>query len=325
MKYISSLSNILKRNSTEKKTIKNFIPIKIRIKIHGYLNSDKSIRIYFGNKSGFIDFKNDKIKGLIPVYYWDDTPNFGDLIGPYLISKITDSPVLNIKNLHYPGIMAVGSIIQMLNRKKMVIWGSGLIRALTDDQMKTLKDYNPQVLSVRGYNTAKQLSEAGIKVPDESMYGDPALILPLFYNPTISVSRKIGICPHYIHKPYFLNNIIDEDKFDIIDVQNDMETVVDLISSSTACISTSLHGLIVAQAYGIPWVWLEVYDDNLSGEDFKFKDFFSTLDESQVSHVRVSLDEIKNLNYINIAEKASLPNKLYDENLILDALKSYLN
>lgn len=325
MKYMNSLLGILEYNSLVKSIIKKVTPEETRRKVYEFLNKDTSIRLYFDNNKAVIDLKNKNVQGLTPVFYWDNTPNFGDLVGPYLISKITGKPVLNIKDLQYPGIMGVGSIIQMLDRKNMVIWGSGLMYKLTDEQMKALRTYNPEILSVRGYKTAKLLLEEGFNVPDKSVYGDPALILPLFYSPTVNSSKKIGICPHFSHKPHFLENFSDKDNFEIIDVQKDMETVVDSISSSTVCISTSLHGLIVAQAYGVPWVWLEIHDDNLHGEDFKFKDFFSTLDETQVSHVRVSLDSIKDIDYKNIAERATLPDKLYDEKLILEALESYLN
>lgn len=325
MKHVSSFLNTLQRNSLVKSTIKSLIPKEARVKVYRFLNKDSSVRLYFENNTALFDPKSKNIQGLIPVFYWDGKPNFGDVIGPYLISKITGKPVLNIRNLQYPGIMTVGSIIQLLNRKNMVIWGSGLMYKPTDEQVRALKKYNPEILSVRGRETAKQLLEAGINVPDQSTYGDPALILPLFYQPTVSGPQKIGICPHYIHKSHFLECISDKDNLKIIDVQNDLETVVDSISSSSVCISTSLHGLIIAQAYNIPWVWLEIVDNNLGGEDFKFKDFFSTINESQVSHVRVKMEEIKNLNYKEIAEQASLPDKLYSEEQILESLKVYLN
>lgn len=322
MKYFQSA---LQHNKLTSSIIKNLIPKEARIKVHNFLNEDKSIRLYIGNNTALIDPKNKIIQGLVPVFYCDGKPNFGDFVGPYLISKITGKPVLNISNSQYPGIMSVGSIIQMLDRKDIVIWGSGLMYKLTDEYIKVFKKYNPEILSVRGRETAKFLSEAGINVPDQSFYGDPALILPLFYKPSINGPKKIGICPHYIHKAYFLENIADKDYLKIIDVQQDVEFVVDAINSSTVCISTSLHGLIIAQAYGIPWVWLEIYDNNLAGDDFKFKDFFSTLNETQVAHVRAKLEDVKSLDYEVIAKKATLPDKLYNEELILESLKKYLN
>lgn len=328
MKYVNSFLNILTRNNLVKSTIKSLIPIEARVKIHNFLNNNSSIRLYFENNTAVIDHKNQNIQGLMPVYFWDNKPNFGDVVGPYLISKITGKPVLNIKNLQSPGIMAVGSIIQMLDRKNMVIWGSGLLNDLTDEEMKYIKKHNPKILSVRGRETARNLLQAGLDVPNQRFYGDPALILPLFYSPSVIGSKKIGICPHFLQKPNFLKYITDQDNFKVIDVQKDMESVVDAIYSSSVCISSSLHGLIIAQAYNIPWVWLEIFDSDIGGgkeSDFKFKDFFSTLNESQVSHVRVRMQDIKNINYKEIAKKATLPEKMYSEKLILESLKSYLN
>ena len=325
MKHIKSLKNTLKNNVlTIILTVKKMIPKNVRKKFHKSLNKSTSIKFYFENNTALIDLKNKNIEGFMPVFYWDSKPNFGDFIGPYLISKITGMSVLNIQNLQYPGIMAVGSIIQMLDRKNMTVWGSGLIEEPTDEVIKNLQKYKPKILSVRGRETAKYLLEAGIDVPDQSIYGDPALILPLFYKPLESSHKKIGICPHHIHKEKFLSSILNKDYLRIIDVQKDVENVVNKISSSTVCISTSLHGLIIAQAYNIPWIWLEIIDDNLIGNDFKFKDFFSSINESQVSHVKVKIEEISTLDFKIMAKKATLPDKLYDENLILKALEKHL-
>lgn len=325
MKTIKSFLNTLEQNNLVKLIVKAIVPKSVLGKTLNYLSKDKSISTYFENTTVFTDDENKDFQGFIPVFYWVGKPNFGDLIGPYIISKITGKPVLNIKNLQYPGIMAVGSILQMLDRENMVVWGSGLMYKPRNEHIKDFKKYKPEFLSVRGHETAKCLKASGIDVPDQSFYGDPALILPLFYNPSISKSKKIGICPHFKHKSYFLKHVTDKESFEVIDVQKDVEAVVDSIRSSTVCISTSLHGLIVAQAYNIPWVWLEIFDNNLGGDDFKFKDFFSTLNESQVSHIRVKMKEVKHLDYKVIAEKACLPDKLYNEHLILNSLKVYLN
>ena len=285
---------------------------------------DPLIKIYYENNIATIDNKNKKIDGLIPLYYWDSVPNFGDFIGPYILSKITEKPIININNLKYSGIMAVGSIIQLLDRERMIIWGSGLICEPNEHVKENIQKYNPKVLSVRGKKTAQCLIEAGISVPDQKYYGDPALVLPLFYTPSVNSCEKIGICPHYIHKEYFVEKNFNQIDFSIIDVQQNMELVVDSIVSSTVCISTSLHGLIIAQAYKIPWVWLEIYDNNLVGNEFKFQDFFSTIDQSNVSHLRIKMEEIETLDFKSIAKNATLPDKLYNEELILEPLIKYL-
>lgn len=306
----------------DKNFIKSILPMSIRTKIPKLSVRDKSIKIYKDNSQIFIDKGN--VLGAVPVYYFDNTPNFGDLVGPYLVSKITNKPVVNIVNSKNPGVMTVGSILQMIDRKGLVICGSGLISPLDKDTIKRIKFFNPTIKFVRGYETAKSLKNIGVNITNEESYGDPALILPMFYTPNTTKLKKIGICPHYKHKEIFDELKISSNGFNFIDVQKDLESVINAIYSSNVCISTSLHGLIVSQAYGIPWVWIEITDENLSGEDFKFKDFFSTLDSDQVAHIKTTKDGLKDLNFDEIAEKASLPNAFYDQNKILEALENVL-
>lgn len=286
-------------------------------------NRDK--RIIFGNRKAVISHKKNNMEGILPVLYWDRVPNFGDVIGPYLVSKITGKPVLNILHSTAPGFLTVGSILQLIDRKNMVVWGSGLIEQPTDKMIAKIKKYDPEVLSVRGKETARYLEEAGVQISNMDALGDPALIMPLFYKPTLKKSAgRVGICLHYMHKPNFLSITAEQEGIKFIDVQKDLEHVIDEICSSEVCISTSLHGLIISQAYGVPWVWLEVSDNNLKGGDFKFKDFFSTLNSSQIAHSKVALKDLESLDFQAIAAKATIPEKRYKEELILGALKERL-
>lgn len=312
-----------------KKNMKNLIrpllPISVIKFFRNKKKQKKNIRILFQKDQIRFSCQGENLDGILPVLYWDKTPNFGDMIGPYLISKITGKPVLNILDLSVSGYMTVGSILQVVDRKGLVVWGSGLIEVPTEEVVRSIKKYEPKVLSVRGKETARHLENIGIKVENAGAFGDPALIMPLFYTPKSQRNiNDIAVCPHYIHKPKFCKYFDNDESIKLIDVQMDLESVIDDITSTGVCISTSLHGLIMSQAYGIPWVWLEVVDANLKGDDFKFNDFFSTLNQSQVAHVRVSLEELAALDLKKVAAKASLPDKYYKEELIFAALKKQL-
>ncbi|HFO1164431.1 TPA: hypothetical protein ACIJ2K_005551, partial [Klebsiella pneumoniae] len=62
----------------------------------------------------------------------------------------------------------------------------------------------------------------------------------------------------------------------VIDLKTkDIEFVVDEIISCEYILSTSLHGVIVAQAYDIPTLWIKHNDINTDG--IKFYDYFDSV------------------------------------------------
>lgn len=273
-------------------------------------------------KSINIDNKN---LDTVPVFWWDGTPNFGDEIGPFIVQKITKKTPINIRaNVEKTGLACVGSIIQQINRPNMDIWGSGIIRALGKETAKKLSIHKPKVHAVRGKKSHEYLTKIlGWDVPE--VFGDPALLLPRYYNPIINIKAlgKIVLCPHYIHTS-ILNELFTPDIY-ITNVRNGLHRVVDDISSASICISTSLHGLIVAQAYEIPWVWLHITDLDLKGEDFKFEDFFSILDEKNIAKHSITSDKVDKINFLEISKLAKLPKCYFNESALLDAFpKKYL-
>ena len=318
MQYGAKSMSIIKR------ACKKVLPESVQRVAINKLKKDRRIRLVYQADEVVLDAKGGAISGVVPLIYWDGKPNFGDMIGPYLISKISGKPVVNVKDTNAPGYMSVGSILQLVNRKGLIVWGSGLIDAPSNELACRLSKYNPRILSVRGSETATQLKRIGLEIANLEASGDPALLMPRFYSPkSIAAETDVAVCPHYLHKQNFLNMTF-EGEVSIVDVQENLEVVIDKITSARVCVSSSLHGLIIAQAYGIPWVWLEVVDKKLGGGDFKFNDFFSTLDSSQVSRVQVKLEELEDIEWRKLAEKAFLPNKKYKEHLILDVIENQL-
>lgn len=258
----------------------------------------------------------------IPAYWWDEKSNFGDQITPWLIEMMTGRPAYNTMGLPRAGqaVMSAGSIITGMNRGDMTVWGSGLISPLDDSRVEVLQRRAPRkITAVRGELTRTELTrKLGWEVP--ATFGDPALLLSTYFapHPRPEHSKLPALVPHYAHRR-LLPETREENGFETIDVRKSPEIVVAQIANASSIVSTSLHGLIIAQTYGVPWTWLRITDQELIGEDFKFKDFFSTIEESQISSVETIKTEAANIDIRDLAARAALPQSRYSTEALISA------
>ncbi len=196
--------------------------------------------------------------------------NYGDLLSKYIFEKISKQkvkwhdPRKNKTVAHYFG---VGSILAFTNSKS-VVWGSGII------------DVNHSVANcsfkaVRGPQSRKRLIDLGFHCPP--VYGDPALLMPLFFNPKIEVKYPLGIVPHFREFNYAKSLFKNVAGIKIIDLlTNDIEETTREILSCQKIITSSLHGLIVAHTYNIPAVWIKL-SHQLHGDGIKFQDYLESV------------------------------------------------
>ncbi|GAA1808167.1 polysaccharide pyruvyl transferase family protein [Nesterenkonia flava] len=264
--------------------------------------------------------------------FWADVrSNFGDQIGPWLVQELTGKRIINSrysKQDHGRMLATVGSIIQMLPTSATSaadIWGTGLMRKPSAEELEGLKKLQDvTVHAVRGKLTRELLIEhLGWDVPE--VYGDPALLFPRFFTPDRdpALAEKVAFVPHFKHIEHHFANAAEfqealGERAHVVDVHADLRDVITQIASARACVSSSLHGIIIAQAYGVPWVWLYAPDKNIGGNRFKFDDFFSTLtDPENVATHSAPVDEFPALDFTALAEQATLPATEID----LDALQ----
>jgi pyruvyltransferase len=62
----------------------------------------------------------------------------------------------------------------------------------------------------------------------------------------------------------------------VINPLSPIEEVIDLVLQSERIVSSSLHGLIVADAYGIPSRWIKI-SDRILGDGTKYMDYYSSI------------------------------------------------
>lgn len=193
-----------------------------------------------------------------PVFFLDDlNNNAGDMISRPILEAL--GMEVDLVNRNKRGkLLATGSIMTAL-RDGDTVWGSGCIR---DKEIKAPPA--SEFLAVRGPMTRKLIKGAHIS----AVYGDPGLLLPLIYHPVVAKRHKLGILPHYIDKV-----AVDSSTGHLIDIQASWQTVIDEILSCERVVSSTLHGIVFCEAYGVPVTWAK-YSDNIFGGAFKFQDYF---------------------------------------------------
>lgn len=256
------------------------------------------------------------ISSNIPLYWYRENregkgiENFGDIASPYVIEKLSGRKTKHIKpntfwykNLlkHY---ISTGSILGYAN-KNSVVWGSGII---SRDDTPGPAHYR----CVRGPLTRQRLLGLGYTCPEK--YGDPALLFPRLHNPPVKKTFAFGVIPHYTDQKWVQNLLQNEKDLRIIDVfTTNPETVVDALRGCQCVISSSLHGLIFAHAYGIPAVWVK-FENKLFGDNVKFYDYFASVKLSYPEEFTFDMHSLK--EWENICQSASYASPL--ANVVLE-------
>lgn len=206
----------------------------------------------------------------VPVrtYWWDEVANFGDQLNVDILQDLGYAPrwtpPANAE------LLPIGSLIEHTDsRFDGFIWGTGLMH---DHQVSLA---GARILAVRGL-----LTWSNIGKPSGVALGDPGLLSRRTYGPTTKTG-KIALVPHFRHHgDALLIGLLQKypDDFFAVDVTRPPADVVRLIGGARCVISTSLHGLIVADSYGIPAAWWQT-EPPLGGGDFKFRDYESVFSD----------------------------------------------
>lgn len=204
----------------------------------------------------------------IPLVWWTHSPNYGDLMSPWLVGLMTGRQVI-FADPHAPHYMGIGSIANQAN-KRSVVWGSGL----NGSELKWLIRPAAQYRAVRGPLTRTLLRNIGLPVP--RVYGDPALLLPVYYYPAVAKESEIGLVIRWSEDAW--RGVTVPEGVRIIDLGSpDVVGTTNAILSCRRIISSALHGLVIADAYGIPSAWLSsdsgAGGSRPSGGEFKFYDY----------------------------------------------------
>ncbi|WP_312124350.1 polysaccharide pyruvyl transferase family protein, partial [Brevundimonas sp.] len=216
------------------------------------------------------------------IWHWrqeDEVKNFGDYLADFLSQEMFE-PI----SWHDGPVHVIGSVIADFlvpeadltedgqQQPKVVFWGCGVRdeNGLSEDRIHRAK-----ILAVRGPKTASVL-KLGAATPQ----GDIAFFLPALYAPRrLRLTAGKSICI-----PHFWDRRPDGDfadaGCDVVLRTNiaagpvQIRRVIDSIASADFVLTASLHGAVVAAAYGIPFAF---WDNGHVDLPFKWEDFAAYL------------------------------------------------
>lgn len=245
---------------------------KLNLKIKKLLGNTSKRIIFrlmfpFRNKFLLLNFTNTAKRNKVNLNYWIESDNLGDTLTPIVVNYLLkmknidpNKKVHGIKHLY-----AVGSVITQ-GMQDCTIWGSGILNAQLGYRLKGRK---LDIRSVRGPFTRTYLHDYGFKCP--AIYGDPAIFMSQIYLPqAIKKKYKYGIVMH-------MDQIISIPKRDdtlVIDICTaNYKDFINQVVSCEVIISSSLHGIILAETYEVPAILLKPTKDYLKYDDW----YYSTM------------------------------------------------
>jgi len=176
---------------------------------------------------------------LIKTYYWEKRSNFGDALTSLLLIRFIrqSSEWASPEDAE---LVMVGSVLEQFPKDwSGVIAGAGKLHEKTSVSFP-----NAKILALRGPLTAK-----GVK--GNFVLADPGLIADELV-PLEDKQYNLGIVPHWTDKTLEFDKRFLQFNPKIIRVNNDPLEVIKEIGRCKKIVSSSLHGIILADAFGIP-------------------------------------------------------------------------
>jgi hypothetical protein len=220
----------------------------------------------------------------VHAFWVDCGNNFGDNLTWYLFWKLADIRLFMVKP-EDSKFVGIGSILEYVdNDYTGTIFGTGLMYSTAR------KDYTKaNVVGLRG-----KLTQERVKCTNDNIVlGDLGLLSHLLCK-SREKKWKLGLLPHYVdreNEQIKRWSKIEGVKF--IDIRSGVQNVIDQAAQCETIVSSSLHGLILADALNIPNEWV-VLSDKIGGGEFKFRDYYSIFD--------ISPEPKREIQWVNVEE-----------------------
>ncbi len=200
--------------------------------------------------------------------------NLGDALSPVIVSALSGLPIVH-QRFDSPSerLASVGTIGHGLKNGSVHLWGTGIDgkrhphhRHLTYYERPENTEFT--IHALRGPFSAQVFEKQGIPVSD--VYGDPVMLLPGIIAPATEKTHELGIVVHIselrelkdgadvrndLGRYYIPEDLRGSVKIITTLTDANLTALENRVREMTACkriLSTSLHGLVIAETYGIP-------------------------------------------------------------------------
>lgn len=214
-------------------------------------------------------FKNP-FRATVKAYWWNAKPNFGDALAPLLLDHFTDH-TFEWDSISHAKIASIGSILEHIPP----LWDGFVIGSgrLFEHGRLYLNPKVATILALRGPLTARGFAGS-------IALGDPGLLAPELVGPQ-EKQWDLGIVPHWQDDELaerFKKIIRAPHTVKVINAQDDPLTVVRQIGACRRIVTSSLHGMIIADAFGGIARRVEICPKmQKDGGDFKFRDYSAAI------------------------------------------------
>lgn len=244
---------------------------------------------------------------MVNLEYWKSQVNIGDYLAKVVYNWMLEKKNIKVNQKIVGGkpihLLTIGSIVG-ISPFDATIWGSGIHSEKTMCNVFDMRNYcKYDIRDVRGPITYTILRAAGYNCP--KVFGDPAVLMPLIYKPLgIKKKYRISIILHLSQKQEKRNRT-----YHYIDIQTtNYKKFINEIVSSELIISSSLHGIILAESYNIPVIFLA---KGRESEFMKYLDWYYSTNRFNIKFAK-TLSEATNMRPMNIPNLDSMRRQLIE-------------
>lgn len=220
------------------------------------------------------------------ISYWlknQTSQNYGDFLSELFVAAFTagaDEPEAGTPVAPYEVIHLIGSVINwhhISNALSHTSFGPGVPLAYWGCGMRDRGTIDPQILARCAFHGVRgPLTRAGLGQPEETVIGDPGLLLPLLHTPRPHILAGRALCIPHFHEPLNDAQLLKKTGADAIlrpNLPPDPEACLDMIDAIAGAgfvLAGALHAAITAAAYGVPFAYLQT---GFLDVPFKWADF----------------------------------------------------